>query len=337
MKSIITFCLLSFVALVCSQNFAQIGTFEGTYDDEAYGGNLFLCQNGDTIQGQYSEVGIINGVVSNNTASGKFFQAGFNDCNIGTFEWTLTDEGFEGTYTCNNIPGSFDWIAKKYDVFRPTDDQCALLYDGDGSIQGHWTIENGHYTLDSCFTNGTITDQFTVHASYQTENDGETYPNVGSVHAFSVFNGKIFVGTWYEDFVGGPVMGYLNGKQELVVNFWTGLAGRQGGSVIDNTELHVPDYHWITKYHNSYKTSVAQCTRNDYLAEYVNGALYYYENEIPYVYFVYNNEFDLNIDAGFDPIDYQGTNYYIDVLLSANSSNYLTLSVFAVVVALFFY
>jgi hypothetical protein len=328
---------LSFVALVCSQNFAQIGTFEGTYDDE-YGGNLYVCQNGNVLQGAYSEVGVVNGIVADNKVTGKFFQAGYSDCNIGTFEWTLTDEGFEGNYTCNNIPGTFPWVQKKYDVFRPSDDQCALLYDGDGSTQGHWTIENGHWTLDSCFTSADAEDQFTVHVSYQTENDGEVHPNVGLIHGFSVFNGKIFVGTWYEDFVGGAVLGFLNIKQELVLYYWTGLAGRQGGSIIDAEELHVPEYHWITKYHNSQKTSLAQCTRNEYLSDYVNNALYYYQDgNLQYVYFVYNPSLQFDVDVGFDAIDYLDTNYYINVILSANSSNYLNLSVLAVVVALFFF
>jgi len=330
---------LSFVALVCSQNFAQIGTFEGTYDDD-YGGHLYLCQNGNVLQGAYSEVGIINGVVHNDsTATGKFYQAGFSDCNIGTFSWTRTDEGFTGTYTCNNIPGTFDWTQKKYDVFRPTDDQCALLYDGDSSTQGHWTLENSQYTLDSCFNNAAGADIYTVHASYQTSNSGETYPNIGLIHAFTVFNDKVFVGTWYEDLTGGAVLGFINLKQELVLYFWTGLAGRQGGSIIDSSELRVPEYHWIAKYHNSVKTSQAQCNRNEFLSTYVNDALYYYvDGNQEYVYFAYDQDLEFDIDVGFDAVDYLDTNYYINVVLSGeNASNYLSLSVLAVVIAIFFY
>ena len=76
------------------ENFAQIGTFEGTFDDTAYGGHLYLCQNGDTLQGQYSEVGIINGVVSNNTASGKFYQAGFSKFHVFVFDFQLLNDSF---------------------------------------------------------------------------------------------------------------------------------------------------------------------------------------------------------------------------------------------------
>jgi len=337
MKSLAVIFLLSFVAFVCSQNFAQIGTFEGTYNDLAYHGHTYICQNGDVIQGSFSQVAIVNGIVSGNTASGKIYQAGLNDCTMGTFNWTLTDEGFEGTYTCNNIPGTFPWVAKKYDVFRPTDDQCALLYDGDANTQGHWTIEGDSYTIDAYITNGTISDDYTLRASYQTENSGETYPNIGYIAGYSVFSGKIFIGTWYEDFRGGAVMGFLNIRQELVLYFWTGLAGRQGASIIDASELHVPDYHWVSTYHNSVKTTVAQCERNSFLQPYVLDALYYYvDGDIEYIYFAYDKELQFNGYVGFDALDYQDSNYYLNVVLSANTSSYLTLSLFAVVVAILF-
>jgi len=341
MKSLAVFCILSLVALVCSQNYAQIGTFEGTYPDNYYGGQLFLCQNGNVLQGSYSQVGIINGVVNGNTATGKFYQAGNNDCNVGDFTWTLTDEGFEGFHTCNAISGSFSWIATKFDVFRPTDDQCALLYDEVGSVQGHWTLTGTKTTIDICFES-LKTSNYTVISSYTNTvdpNKGLTYPNIGTIAGFTAFNDKVFFGTWYEDLVAGAVLGFLNYNQDLVLYFWTGIAGRQGASIIDPSEYRTP--YQVTYYlSNSVKTSFVQCERYTFLQSYVLNALYYYaDGNEQYIYFAYDPNLQFNLEVGFEPVNYKDTQYLknynvFGTLDLVNSANYLTLSVVAVVMTL---
>jgi len=337
MKSLAVICFLSLIAIVYTQNYAQIATFEGTYNDPFYGGKLYLCQNGNLLQGSYSQAGMIIGTVANGTATGKYFQAGNNQCNIGKFTWQLTDEGFTGTYTCNGISGTFPWVAKKYDVFRPSDENCALLHEGNNNVIGHWRneVEPGYY-IDICNRTAKSGDNSTIHASYDTYNEGSYYPNQGYISGHSVFNSKIFVGTWYEDFEGGAVLGYINIREELVLWYWTGLAGRQGGSILDASEYNVPDYHWVTRYSHSLRTSAVQCDRFIYLQDYVLDGLYYYQNYLGYIYFAYDPYLLLNTNVGFAAINYQYGQYLLDLLYDGNynSSSTMSLSVLAVIVSI---
>ena len=57
------------------------------------------------IEGMYSEIGLIQGEVTNQvTANGDFYQAGVpgQACTTGSFSWSLEDGGrsFRGFYVC---------------------------------------------------------------------------------------------------------------------------------------------------------------------------------------------------------------------------------------------
>ena len=94
-----------FVSSCLGQNFA--GVWTDFADLGGYGGTLYICQDGDLINGAYSEVGIIFGTVDGNTATGKWVEVGANtrECAYGSFEWSLSQTGeyFTGTYTCEDL------------------------------------------------------------------------------------------------------------------------------------------------------------------------------------------------------------------------------------------
>jgi len=263
--------LLLLVALAFGQNYPRIGTLEGQFSSNL-ATNIYFCINGELLQGSASQFMIVNANLTNNgkTATGNFYQAGISNCDTAAFSISTTDEGFTGTYTCNRIHGTFQWTGKKVSAFRPTDDQCALLYLNDNfTLEGRWTDSNG-YNLDICFKTSTSTDIYTVHASYDTKNSGAYYyPNTGFLAGFHFLSGRVIKGTWYEDYDGGAWLVFIRNTGEVVIWKWTGLIGHKGATFIDQIQYNEPDYHSVTIWNGPVSTTNAQCDRSRNLNAFV--------------------------------------------------------------------
>lgn len=224
---------------------AQLGSFEGTYSSE-FGLGMYICQNGDNIHGYSDESFLFRGEIDElDVAKGEFILAGEGNCQSGSFELDLTSWGVEGFYICDN--GKVVAISGvKQSPFRPTNNQCATLWvDDDLDLQGRYLDENS-LTLDLCFRDpdddGGDDDDETVQGSLRRlDSNGNVVDQF--VTGFWYDNGKIFTGTWYEEFNAGAVLMYLRDNGNVDYTYWTGLLRQEGNTVIDGNQAYNHAFH----------------------------------------------------------------------------------------------
>lgn len=240
------------------------------------------------------------------------------NCDAGPFQMNLTDEGFTFLGQCNRLPllPVFE-TARKVNTFRPTDDQCELLYVGnDTTLEGNWNEVKSGRSLDICFKTSDPKNSFTVHASYDTVNENSYYyPNVGFFEGFHFVEGKIMHGTWYEDFNGGSWLAFLRNTGELKIFKWTGLMGTKGATIFTPDQYRQADLHSIETYSNRDVTDYAACNRNRKISTFVlenlpvvypyhaNGFYYFLDTFISYPYYNdFGSKYILYFTAGVSPL-----------------------------------
>jgi len=126
--------------------------FEGIFTSNL-GGYIYLCQDGQKVEGTFSEAALLKGGINQiGDLQGEFYMAGAGSCFRGTFQLELTSYGVTGFYICNSRPGVNVLEGVRVNQFRPTDAQCARSYDYSNRIltlEGHWGTTT--YPLDLCF------------------------------------------------------------------------------------------------------------------------------------------------------------------------------------------
>jgi len=144
LRVVVGFCLLSCVL-------SQL-TFEGVWTDSKYGGQTFVCVDGDTLWAAYSHVGIAVGTVDGTTAYGDWYEVGGEirpaTSVTGSFRWTLTDNGQSWTGRLNTptsqVTGT--WNEQRISDDVPSARDCARL--AASSVFGRWS--NNRLTWDLC-------------------------------------------------------------------------------------------------------------------------------------------------------------------------------------------
>jgi len=255
----------------------QLGSFEGTYTTN-HGGLLHICQDGVKVQGYFNDVGIIQGGVTPNgrKVNGQFFLAGYGNCIRGTFELELTGDGVEGFFVCSAQAGVTPIVAPRLNVFRPTDAQCALLWENPkvsgtvnitNTLEGHWEDTN-HLPLDLCFRS-LGNDNVTVSGSMTVQNPHGLIA-LQYVTGFHSDQGRIFSGTWFQDFNAGAIMIWLRNNGDIDYTWWTGLIYNDGHTYIDYSQLRNRFRHGGgTIQGPRIDTTYDNCTKQEILERYV--------------------------------------------------------------------
>jgi len=261
---------LAVLALFCLgalANHIQLGNFQGTYTSE-FGLGTFMCQDGDEVYGYSDEYLLFHGTVDAlDVLTGEFHQPGTGPCAFGTFELDLTSWGAEGFYICQN--GVINYLNfVKETILRPSAAQCGRLStDRNLNLEGRY-INTNLLTLDLCFRDpdddAYDDDDETVQGSLQREENGVIIDQY--ITGFWHDNGKIFSGTWYEEFNAGAVMMYLRDNGNVDTTYWTGLFRNEGETFIDGTHANDATRHHVGTWPGPRVTSLAsQCTKFEVL------------------------------------------------------------------------
>lgn len=284
-----------FALLLCGIAYGQIyENFEGTYTSQ-YGLGLYVCQNGNFVQASYDEAGLIRCTVNAQTGlcEGHFWEAGSGLCNTGAFQMQITANGINGNYTCNGIDGIFEFNEHQMSNFRPTDNQCALLSYSDGyddddeddyTLEGRWSDKDDLPT-DICFLDDDDDrDIGQVVMSYDYMLDGEA--TEGYVSGFHSLDGKIAIGTWYEDLNAGAIIYFVRNNREVGAYWWTGLVGRRGYTFIDPAQANNPDFHDVISFNDRAATEQSVCERYSILKRFVLKNVRFTDDDEDGYYFV---------------------------------------------------
>jgi len=269
---------VAFFALLCISTVygnhgarVLLGSFEGTYSSP-FGLGMYICQNGNQVHGYSDESFIFRGTVDQfDVLTGNYYQAGTGPCATGTFELDLTTWGVEGFYICSN--GKVNTMSSvRQSGFRPNAHQCATLWsDDDIDLEGRFQTDDRRF-LDLCFRDpdddGGDDDDETVQASFELEGNDDSSDVFAS--GFWYESGKIFIGTYYREFVGGPIMMFLNNDGDVSYTWWTGLFKKEGQTVLDGSQAHIHELHQTGKWNGPRSSSLSnECTRYEVLQTFV--------------------------------------------------------------------
>jgi len=272
--SLLVAALCLFAAVHCAHR-VQIGSFEGEYTSP-FGKGLFVCQNDDFVQGFMDEHLIFFGntdPADGHHLEGVFYNAGTGNCATGTFEFERTSWGMEGYLVCGGNGRVIPLSEVRSSEFRPRDNQCGLLSDEDNmDLEGRWLDEN-RLAMDLCFRapdddEGDDDDE-TVQGSLQRLTDDGAVSDE-FVTGFWHENGRIFVGTWFEDFKAGAIMMYLRNNGDIDYTRWTGLVREDGQTYIDGNQIYDHTQHQVGTFFAPRRTSTAdECTKYEVLMPFV--------------------------------------------------------------------
>merc|ERR1712137_14349 len=215
-----------------------LGGFEGTYTSE-FGLGMFICQDGNFVYGYSDESFLFRGTVDAlDVMTGTFYKAGSGPCATGTIELDLTTWGVEGFYICSN-----------------------------GKVVTMSSVRLNEFTPDD---DGGDDDDETVQTSFQLQNreSGETEDYFAA--GFWYESGRVFVGTYYKDFLAGPLLMYLTPDGDVHYSIWTGLFKQEGETFLDGSQANNPALHWTGHFQGPRSSSTAnQCTRFEVLQTFV--------------------------------------------------------------------
>jgi len=223
----------------------QLGTFEGSYTSNSHlGFGLNICQDGTTIYGSYDQLGVFNGVVNKNVANGTWYQAGTTNCVTGSFQLTLTSDGFTGYYTCGKAPTKITWNETKLSPFRPADTDCALMnLNSTFTLSGRFVDTTG-LPKDFCYS-GKDSNASISFLYLDSNNEQQKAFFSGTAYG----KGQIFLGTWYTlQPLAGADLYYLDDVGGIQSFYWTGLNGTSGQTLINPGEYYQPQYHGTRYY-----------------------------------------------------------------------------------------
>jgi hypothetical protein len=175
--------------------------WQGTWTNHAFGGQLFICQQGRQISGVFSQIGWIEGNVNSangQSASGTFGYGGFNDDNWGTFNWTLSPSGksFSGIFSYNVVTClASNWSPTGSDELVssliPDPTRCQIATEGSQVFSGSLTdsSQNTSFSLSICI------DETLNYAGTYTDENGIT----GAVSGMAIGNGIGLVGSYVSE------------------------------------------------------------------------------------------------------------------------------------------
>lgn len=177
------------------------GVWSDPPDYEGYGGSMFVCEsaNGDlTVTGTYSSVGVIVGVVSEDSPDvlvGTWYEAGVGD-NNGPFELTLDESGefFTGWYKYAGDDEEHFWRGDRLASIRPDDAECfAGAPVGEQiSLAGTWDA-NG-MTVAACAAEGGAVNPTALHSA-SLDDSGAVVSYFDAPDCFE--NGRICLGNFF--------------------------------------------------------------------------------------------------------------------------------------------
>eukprot|EP01095_Lingulamoeba_sp_RSL-Kostka_P011767 TRINITY_DN456_c0_g1_i1.p1 TRINITY_DN456_c0_g1~~TRINITY_DN456_c0_g1_i1.p1 ORF type:complete len:571 (+),score=234.98 TRINITY_DN456_c0_g1_i1:117-1829(+) len=152
---IILFCVFLIVAFVVSSN--QQLSWEGEWDDnreDAAGGTLFTCVDGNKLQGTYSRIGYVVGDINGRVVNGNWYEAGFNELRTGGFRWTLNSEdiGFSGEWWYEDTPCyKFEWDAFRLESSTDRTECGVIDLETTKSMEGHWETGTEGFGVDDLY------------------------------------------------------------------------------------------------------------------------------------------------------------------------------------------
>lgn len=205
MKAVLLIVVLALASHVVAQSFT--GQWRDN-DNRVF----FLCQDDQDLHGSYSEVGIIQGSVDGNEATGRLYQAIHprDGCSVRLFTWDLDGESFRGEWECDDVNFDGNWNAVRESTAQPTDLQCARLADT-GSLAGRWSYTNGVGTEDICVDD----DEFI--SSYD-------FPATGTSFGEVFEDGRVLIGNYDEvNGDGWDLYALIVGDQLLNYNWDSGV------------------------------------------------------------------------------------------------------------------
>lgn len=188
---------LAFLALaICV---ASAATFEGRWTDSFWGENDSYCclRPNNKLYCLYAQIGIVDGTVSGNTATGKFYEGGSDvtPCPTGTFTWTLSESGdaFTGAFTCDDEKNEMNhnWSESRLSSDVPSAIQCGARTNG-RDISGKDVTD----TVSVCNSNGAYQSSFVFAANFNGYEEGRTYDSgsIGSGFYYYDDNGVSGIG-----------------------------------------------------------------------------------------------------------------------------------------------
>eukprot|EP01096_Ripella_sp_DP13-Kostka_P001106 TRINITY_DN1133_c0_g1_i2.p1 TRINITY_DN1133_c0_g1~~TRINITY_DN1133_c0_g1_i2.p1 ORF type:complete len:710 (-),score=354.41 TRINITY_DN1133_c0_g1_i2:123-2144(-) len=228
--------------------------FAGVWQEDKYGGRLYLCTDGSNIWGVYSEIGTFRGVLSadGSVASGTWAEAGNEYSDSGAFVWTLDTENFQlftGVYASNTDDDQDTWSAIRLDVGSSFDNDKCLTPSASGSLIGSWfygplIID----TLDICSLNSgssgssgsSATSASTADSSDNSSDNndlneatfnGVTYTAIegsytkqsgkpGYIRGYLLDDGVTFQINWYEEDAAGISFAVLTSPGTMAQSWW---------------------------------------------------------------------------------------------------------------------
>ena len=283
-KWILTFACVSFLFIQLSTSKGFNGGWTDDVEAGGIGGVFYICVKDDkvTLNGLYSENGLVVGTISDKTANGRFLEGGGDSvyCNSGQFQFTLADDeaSFSGFYICDSNPSvQQSWNSTKIIEDKPNPKQCALLADS-GSCTGHWYVSNSTVAnrLDFCQTSSDYKLSFKANETTSQFGEGVT-----------AYDGVVSSGIIYTENNDGSLPGtslwYVSVDGDLYHIYWAGLGQKYIKKVND------PQYHSYVKYRYAGETTNTDCRSLNYL---VDQPYDYYpiDDELKYYnYFYYYN------------------------------------------------
>jgi len=263
---------LCLVAAVQCNHRVNIGSFQGVYTSP-FGKGLFVCQDDDFVQGYMDEHLIFFGNANGDHLEGNYYDAGTGNCATGTFELERTKWGIEGYLVCGGNGRVIPLSEVRSSEFRPRDAQCGLMSEQVGlDLEGYW-LDDNRLNMALCFRapdddEGDDDDE-TVQGSLQRlSNDGTVHDEF--VTGFWHENGRIFIGTWYEDFKAGAIMMFLRNNGDIDYTRWTGLVREDGQTYIDGNQINDHNQHQLGTFHAPRRSTTAdECTKYEVLQPFV--------------------------------------------------------------------
>lgn len=240
-----------FALVVCSVVCSAQGSFVGQWtdtDEGGYGLSTYVCVSGNQLFGFYSQVGVMRGSVSGNTATGKWYEPGSglyeNNQTLpstGTFSLTLADDGqsWSGTYSYPGVSLSLPWNANRIDNLVPSNSQCWFAAEEVDSMAGNWRFGETFWYL--CDADGGDDLYFSTY-SYTDNN-----VVVGTGFSQGLVQDGIYRGEWTQaGFQAGVELFGLFGTNGLRSSWWQGQAMMDAPLFVSNTFSHNIDDYTLT-------------------------------------------------------------------------------------------
>ena len=232
---------LSFGILGASASF--VGQWTDPLDADGYGISTYVCVIGNNMFGFYSQVGLIRGTITGDTATGRWYEPGSalysrdeTLASSGSFSITLAgdDNSWTGTFSYDDGE-TRPWVVTRIDALPPTESQCWSTSSDNDSLEGTWSLQNTLWFM--CDSNGG-SDRYYSTYSYQNE-DG-----IVADTGFSqgIIENGIYRGEWTQSGVqAGVELIAAYGSNQLRSTWWQGDSFLLAPEFVNNPFSHLID------------------------------------------------------------------------------------------------